>query len=181
MQSSFQLILLDRDGVVNHESADFIKSPSEWRPLDGAIEAIVLLQAHFDVAICTNQSGVGRGLLSESTLQQIHDKLNNAIIDAGGKPVNIYYCPHTPDDDCSCRKPRPGLISAAIRSWGGAPKATLYAGDSARDLEAAQAAGCQSALLLTGNGPQTQLSDAARDVPCYRDLAELAEILTNPD
>ena len=156
-----QLVLLDRDGVINVDSPDYIKSPEEWHPISGAMQAIVQLQRHVTVAVCTNQSGVGRGLFDEDTLAAIHQKLNDALIASGGRPLDVFYCPHHPDDGCPCRKPQPGLLECAMQAYGIAPDATVYAGDSAKDLQAAANAGCHSALILTGNGNATATTRAA--------------------
>jgi len=112
---NLNLILLDRDGVINMDSPDFIKNPDEWQPLPNAIAAIVQLQRQFKVAICTNQSGISRGLLSEDTLAAIHAKLNDLVQSSGGNRLPVFYCPHHPDDNCPCRKPQPGLLQAAIQ------------------------------------------------------------------
>ncbi len=173
--AQIELVLLDRDGVINHDSADYIKSPQEWKPLAGAIDAIVSIQNKAHVAVCTNQSGVGRGYFSESTLGAIHDKLNLCIIEAGGQPVNIFYCPHHPEDGCACRKPKPELLLTAMRAFDTQPSKTLYIGDSEKDLLAARNAGCVDVLALTGNGANTALSDVGKTatISCF-DLSEFA-------
>lgn len=179
------LILLDRDGVINMDSPDFIKNPDEWLPLPDAINAIVQLQSQFKVAICTNQSGVGRGLLSEDTLAAIHAKLNDLVQNNGGTRVPIFYCPHHPDDNCPCRKPMAGLLEAAMHSHQCTPASTLFVGDSEKDLQAAANAGCQSALVLTGNGASTSAtrhqhpSSSDGDISEYADLKSVADALTH--
>ncbi len=150
-----RLVLLDRDGVINFDSPDFIKSPEEWRPIPGALEAIAALQARFKVAVCTNQSGLGRGLYDEAALADIHARLQDDLAAAGGRPLDVFFCPHHPDDGCSCRKPQPGLLEAALNTNGAAAAETVFAGDSRRDLEAAVNAGCHPVLLLSGNGQRT--------------------------
>ena len=173
-----KLILLDRDCVINIDTPDFVKSPAEWHPLPGAIEAIVALQDQHTVAVCTNQSGVGRGLFDETTLAAIHTKLNRCITDSGGKAVDVFYCPHHPDAGCTCRKPQPGLLQQAMQTNGTDAQATIYVGDSEKDLLAATQAGCRSALVLTGNGSATVLSQAGqRATLICDDLASLPGVL----
>lgn len=173
-----KLILLDRDGVINIDSPDFVKSPTEWHALPGAIEAIVTLQERFTVAVCTNQSGIGRALFDESTLAAIHTKLNTCISDSGGDAIDIFYCPHHPDAGCTCRKPHPELLQHAMRAHGSDPQTTLYVGDSEKDLLAADRAGCKSALVLTGNGSTTINSQAGqRATIVCNDLASLPAAL----
>ena len=175
------LILLDRDGVINFDSSTFIKGPDEWRPLPGAMSAIAALQTQYLIAVCTNQSGVGRGLLDLATLDAIHDKLNQELVQAGGKPLNIYFCPHLPDAGCACRKPQPGLLLAAMEAVQVAPTHTVYVGDSTKDVAAAANAGCRAALVLTGNGAETkaaltrQAAGSTDNAPSiYQDLADFA-------
>jgi len=180
LPAHLKLVLLDRDGVINHDSEQFIKHPDEWQPIAGSVSAIVALQAKYEVAICTNQSGLGRGLFDEDALDQIHNKLANAVEQAGGRPPTIFYCPHHPDDGCECRKPLPGLLHSALDFFKQSPEETIYVGDSARDLEAAVAADCAPILVLTGNGRKTQASlDSATDqVPTFASLAALAAAIT---
>ena len=172
-------VLLDRDGVVNFDSADYIKHPEEWQPIPGAVEAIVRLQTVVDVAICTNQSGVGRGLYYLSTLDAIHTKLYNELARNGGKPVNIHFCPHLPDAGCHCRKPKPGLLQDALSALGKSSEKALFVGDSERDLQAASAAGCLPVLVLTGNGNKTRSKFTNLDQPpvTYPDLTQLTDAI----
>jgi D-glycero-D-manno-heptose 1,7-bisphosphate phosphatase len=173
--TNIQLVLLDRDGVINVDSADYIKHPAEWRPIEGSIEAIVQLQQMVTVAVCTNQSGLGRGLFDESTLAAIHDKLNETIGAAGGKPLDIFYCPHLPDAGCPCRKPEPELLTTAMRAYNAVPANTLYAGDSEKDLLAADNAGCTGVLILTGNGELTSRTPRGQRVQLTcKNLLDLA-------
>ncbi len=175
-----KLILLDRDGVINVDSPDYVKTPGEWTPLPNALEAMAALQRQYRLAVCTNQSGVGRGLFTEDTLAQIHAKLNRLLTERGGHPVQIYYCPHHPETGCTCRKPAPGLLATAMHSHGCRPDETLYVGDSEKDLLAAKAAGCAAALVLTGNGRVTQSLDAASGYPTFSDLAAVAAAFKRP-
>jgi len=177
--AQFRLVLLDRDGVINLDSPDYIRHPAQWHPLPGAIDAIVKLQSTVTVAVCTNQSGIGRGLFDEHTLAAIHDKLNATIVAAGGEPVDIFYCPHHPDARCPCRKPQPELLLRAMAAYGIGPHHTIYAGDSEKDLLAAQRAECTGALILTGNGIETKTRPAGKRAEwILDDLNELAGRLT---
>jgi D-glycero-D-manno-heptose 1,7-bisphosphate phosphatase len=151
-----KLVVLDRDGVINHDSAAYIKSPDEWRPIEGSLEAIARLRkAGYRVAVATNQAGVGRGLFDMATLAAIHSRMTQAVSAAGGQIDGIFFCPHSPQAACVCRKPQPGMLLEILRRFGVEPGAVTVVGDSLRDLQAAQAAGCQPALVLTGNGVRT--------------------------
>ena len=151
-----KLIILDRDGVINHDSAQFIKSPDEWRPIPGSLEAIARLNhAGFRVVVATNQSGVGRGLLDIGTLNAIHEKLHKALGQVGGRLDAIFYCPHTGDSHCECRKPRPGMLEEIGRRFNVDMAGVPCVGDSERDLLAAQTVGAQPMLVLTGKGEMT--------------------------
>ncbi len=171
-------MILDRDGVINHDSDAFIKSPAEFSFIDGSVDAITKLSAAgFTVAVATNQSGVARGLLSIRTLDAIHDKLRDEVKDAGGDIGRIVYCPHHPDDKCDCRKPLPGLFEQLSRQYGVPVSGVPAIGDSERDIVAAQVAGCRPILVLTGNGANTAAIYASRDesIETYADLSVAAE------
>lgn len=147
------LVVLDRDGVINQDRTDFVRSPEQWVPLPGSLEGIALLtRAGCAVAVASNQSGVGRGLFDLPTLEAIHTKMRAAVTAAGGHIATIAFCPHLPGEGCGCRKPAPGLLHAVSAELGlpllGAP----CIGDSERDILAARAAGCRPILVLTGNG-----------------------------
>lgn len=149
-------IILDRDGVINVESPDFIKSPEEWKPLKGSLEAIARLsQAGYDVIVVTNQSGVGRGLFSADMLGQIHVRMIDYIHQAGGKISSIAFCPHVDADECNCRKPKSGLYDELAQGLGISFNGIYSIGDSLRDLQAAQLAGAVPVLVKTGNGKAT--------------------------
>ncbi|UCE31617.1 MAG: D-glycero-beta-D-manno-heptose 1,7-bisphosphate 7-phosphatase [Burkholderiales bacterium] len=151
-----KLILIDRDGVINHDSEFFIKNPDEWQPIEGSLEALARLNAAgFRVAVTTNQSGVARGLLDVPMLHRIHAKMHRAAAAVGARIDAVFFCPHGPDDGCECRKPRPGMLREALTRFGAEPDATFVVGDSPRDLDAAVAAGCRPVLVLTGNGRRT--------------------------
>jgi D-glycero-D-manno-heptose 1,7-bisphosphate phosphatase len=151
-----KLIILDRDGVINQESPAFIKSPEEWLPIKGSLEAIARLsQAKYDVVVLTNQSGVGRGLISADTLGKIHVRMIDYIHQHGGKIQSISFCPHHPDDDCDCRKPKDGLYRELGNRLGVSFKGIYSVGDSVRDLMAAKTAGATPVLVKTGNGKKS--------------------------
>ena len=184
-----KLVILDRDGVINEDSREFIKAPAEWRPLPGSLEGIArLTRAGFTVVVATNQSGVGRGLLDEPTLAAIHGKMEAAVSAAGGRVDAIYYCPHRPEDGCDCRKPRPGLLREIATRYGTTLDRVPVIGDSRRDIEAARAVRARPILVLTGSGRAT-LADLEKEngagvhnaehrVPeVYVDLAEAARQL----
>jgi D-glycero-D-manno-heptose 1,7-bisphosphate phosphatase len=171
-------VILDRDGVINHDSPDFVKSPEEWTPIPGSIEAIArLCAAGFSVAVATNQSGVARGLLDEDTLHRIHQKMTEAVRHAGGELACIVYCPHHPDAGCSCRKPQAGLLDIIARNLGVELGGVACIGDSERDLEAAVRAGARPILVLTGNGERTRAAWDGPEPDICDDLANAAELL----
>lgn len=178
-QSQRSLIVLDRDGVINRDSTSFIKSPDEWTALPGSPEAISRLSdAGFTVIVASNQSGVGRGLFSLETLGKIHDKMTATVEAAGGHIDAIYFCPHEPDADCDCRKPRPGLLRRIARQYARTAAELIVVGDSLRDLEAAWAFGASAVLVRTGNGRSTeQRLPADRHVDVFDDLAAVANRL----
>ncbi|MCH2189726.1 MAG: D-glycero-beta-D-manno-heptose 1,7-bisphosphate 7-phosphatase [Gammaproteobacteria bacterium] len=152
-----QLVILDRDGVINQDSAEFIKSPDEWIPIKGSLEAIArLTQAGYEVVLITNQSGIGRGLLSADQLNQIHGKMLEQLRQLGGQIQTILFCPHLPDDGCTCRKPLAGMYGELGAHMGGNFAGVYSVGDSLRDLQAAQTAGATPVLVKTGNGRKTK-------------------------
>jgi len=179
--SEKKLIILDRDGVINFDAPEFVKSPEEWRAIPGSLEAIALLKSKgYLTAIATNQSGVGRGYFSKQTLVAIHAKLLAAVRAAGGEIVQIKYCPHLPTDNCFCRKPKPGLLLELITELQIDPMVdTVFAvGDSARDIESALAAYCKPILVKTGNGEKTSREwPAGVLIPVYADLLEFVKTL----
>lgn len=152
-----KLAILDRDGVINQDSAAFIKHPDEWIPLPGSIEAVARLsRAGWRVVVASNQSGIARGLFSMDTLNAIHAKMRREVAQAGGAIDAIFVCPHGPDDGCECRKPKAGLFRDIARRYDIDLKNVPAVGDSLRDLQAAGLAGCATWLVLTGNGEKTQ-------------------------
>jgi D-glycero-D-manno-heptose 1,7-bisphosphate phosphatase len=178
------LIILDRDGVINHNSADFIRTPDEWLPIEGSVAAIAsLCGAGFTVAVATNQSGIGRKLIDLPALKAMHEKMRRLVRDAGGDIARIECCPHHPDDGCDCRKPAPGLYKRLARQFGVALDGVPVIGDSVRDLEAAIAVGARPMLVLTGNGQEAAatLRDGngtiSGPVETFADLAAAAALL----
>lgn len=152
-----KLIILDRDGVINHDSDQFIKSPDEWKPLPGSLEAIArLTQAGYRIVVATNQSGVGRGLFDMPTLNAIHEKMHKACAQVGGRIDAVFFCPHAADSDCECRKPKSGMIREIAERYAMDLKGVPSVGDSLRDLEASSRLGAQPILVLTGKGQKTQ-------------------------
>lgn len=156
MAEKLKLIILDRDGVINEETADYVKSPAEWKPIPGSLEAIALLtQAGYTIVVATNQSGVGRGYYSEEDLAQIHQKMTACAKAKGGTIDKIFYCPHHPDDHCACRKPASGLFDQIAAMYKINLSGVIAIGDSLRDIQAAEKVDCKRLLVLTGNGEKT--------------------------
>jgi D-glycero-D-manno-heptose 1,7-bisphosphate phosphatase len=154
-----KLVILDRDGVINYDSAEFIKKPAEWKPLPGSLEAIARLnQDGYRVVVATNQSGIGRGLFDMAALNAIHEKMHKALGLAGGRIDAVFYCPHAQDANCNCRKPKPGLLEDIAHRFNTELADVPCIGDSLRDLQAAAAVGAQPILVLTGKGAQTAAS-----------------------
>lgn len=174
-------MILDRDGVINRDSSEFIKSSDEWLPLPGSLEAIARLsKAGFTVAVASNQSGLARGLFDRRALRSMHRKLRRLVAAHGGRVDRIEVCPHGPGDGCRCRKPAPGLYERLARRYGTSLEGTPAIGDSLRDLEAAAAAGATPMLVRTGNGRRTEASlpPAFRGTPVFDDLGAVATALT---
>lgn len=146
-------IILDRDGVINHDSDDYIKTPNEWQIIDGAADAISRFnKAGYYVAVATNQSGIGRGILTPKQLQAIHNKMHTTLRKAGAEVNTIAFCPHVPTDNCSCRKPRCGLLQTIYSKTPCNPDADWMIGDTLKDIEAGHRMGLRSALVTTGKG-----------------------------
>ncbi|KPJ78933.1 MAG: histidinol phosphate phosphatase [Deltaproteobacteria bacterium SG8_13] len=164
---SHKVVFLDRDGVINQDSPQYIKSWSEFEFLPGSIEALAALnRSGFEVIVITNQSAVNRGLISKALLEQMHDRLKAAVQSSGGRILDVFYCPHLPEEGCGCRKPKPGLIERACRKYGLNPETTTMVGDSAKDIKCARNAGCRrAALVRTGNGKAAHRELKAEGVP----------------
>ncbi len=177
-----KLIILDRDGVINQDSDQFIKCPAEWQPLPGSLAAIALLnQANYRVVVATNQSGVGRGLFDMPTLNAIHDKMHKACALAGARIDAVFFCPHTADSHCDCRKPKPGMLLEIAACYGVKLAGVPVVGDSLRDLQSAAVLGASPYLVLTGKGIKTE---AAGNLPestqIFPDLAAVVAKLLLP-
>jgi D-glycero-D-manno-heptose 1,7-bisphosphate phosphatase len=152
-----KLIILDRDGVINHDSDDFIKSPKEWIPIPGSLEAIARLnQAGYRVVVSTNQSGIARGMFDIVALNAIHQKLHETAKQAGASIDAVFFCPHAADDNCDCRKPKPGMLHTIAKRFNVSLKGVPNIGDSLRDLQAGFVVGCVPYLVLTGKGERTR-------------------------
>lgn len=151
-----KLVILDRDGVLNQDSANFIKNPNEWIPIPGSLEAVALLnQSGFRIVVATNQSGISRGLFDMATLNSIHDKMHRELAQVGGRMDAVFYCPHAADDHCDCRKPKTGMIEDIGKRFSVELNEVPAVGDSLRDLQAFADAGCQPILVRTGKGEET--------------------------
>ena len=175
-----RLIILDRDGVINEDSDDYIKSPDEWHPIAGSLEAIATLhRAGYQIVVVTNQSGIARGLFSESVLSAIHEKMLASVAAHGGELAGIYFCPHHPDDGCRCRKPQPGLLERIEEDFGRSLAGVPYVGDKDVDVEAARAVRARPILVRTGYGEATleALADKQIEVEIHADLAGAARAL----
>lgn len=174
-----QLVILDRDGVINEDSPAYIKSPEEWIPIPGSLEAIARLhRAGWHVVVATNQSGIARKLFDPDALVRIHEKMRRSVAEAGGYIEAIFFCPHGPHDGCDCRKPRPGLFLDIARRLHTDLQGVPAIGDSIQDLRAAATAGASPILVRSGNGAGTL--DAYRDsinVPVYDNLASTVDEL----
>ena len=176
-----KLVILDRDGVINFDSDHFIKSPAEWKPIPGSLEAIArLTQAGYRVVVASNQSGIDRGLFDMDTLNSIHDKMHRAVKAVGGRIDAIFYCPHSADSNCTCRKPKPGMFER-IAGCFNVDLGNAYAvGDSLRDLQAAATSGAKPVLVLSGKGKSTQADGGLPEgTLVFDDLAAVVEHILN--
>ena len=183
---TMKLVILDRDGTINEDSADYIKSEAEWKPLPGALEAIARLNhAGWHVVVASNQSGLGRGLFDAAALNAMHAKMHKLLALAGGRIDAIFYCPHAPEQACRCRKPRPGLFEQIGERYGIDLKGVPAVGDSARDVVAGAAVGCEPHLVLTGKGEALRGQALPDTFPpgtqVHADLAAFAEFLIMRD
>lgn len=181
-----KLVILDRDGVINHDSSDFIKSVDEWLPIEGSLEAIAKLsRLGFTIVIATNQSGLARGLFDLDDLEAMHSKLSEMVETRGGSIAAIFYCPHGPDDNCSCRKPKTGLVDAIEVEFDVCAEGAPFIGDSLRDLQTGLAKGCQPILVRTGKGEETLKKlanspvEGLENTPVFDDLAAAAAYIAD--
>lgn len=182
MNTSLKLCILDRDGTINLDSADYIKSAAEWQPIPGALEAIARLNhAGWHVVVVTNQSGLGRGLFDVAALNAMHTKMHDMLAAVGGRIDAIFYCPHGPEEQCNCRKPAPGLYEQIAERYGVDLAGMPTVGDSKRDLLAGAAVGCVPHLVLTGKGEALRGQALPDDFPpgtqVHADLAAFADFL----
>ncbi len=183
-----KLVILDRDGVINRDSANFIKNPNEWIPITGSLEAIALLnQSGFRIAIATNQSGIARGLFDMTMLNAINDKMYRALVQMGGRIDAMFYCPHAADDNCNCRKPKTGMIEDIGRRFSVELSEVYGIGDSLRDLQAFSDAGCKPILVRSGKGEETLASaklpnqSLPKNTLIFADLNEAAQHIIAED
>lgn len=177
--AEMKLVLLDRDGVINEESDGYLKSADDWVPIEGSIDAIArLTQADYRVVIVTNQSGIARGLLTIEELQAIHHKMYETVAASGGKIDAVFICPHKPDDDCSCRKPRPGLLKSIMDRLDTDLVGVPLVGDSLRDVQSAMVVGANPVLVRTGHGLDTLEENLHLDnVQVFDNLASFVDDL----
>jgi D-glycero-D-manno-heptose 1,7-bisphosphate phosphatase len=175
-----KLVILDRDGVINYDSAAFIKTPDEWKPIPGSLEAIAhLTQAGYRVVVATNQSGIGRGLLDMGALNAINDKMCKAAIQAGGRIDAMFFCPHANTDKCNCRKPATGMFKEIADRFGVELTGVPAIGDSLRDLQTATAVGAIPILVLTGKGKKTKAEgELPENTKIFPNLSAAVDALT---
>jgi D-glycero-D-manno-heptose 1,7-bisphosphate phosphatase len=179
-----KLVILDRDGTINEDRDDYVKSPEEWVPLPGSLEAIARLNhAGWHVVVATNQSGLGRGLFEMSTLNAMHLKMNHLLAQQGGRIDAVFFCPHAPEDNCRCRKPLPGLFEQIGLRYGIDLTQVNAVGDTLRDLQAASAVGCKPHLVRTGKSAELEdsglhyLTEQVPGLQVHADLAAFTDAL----
>ncbi len=174
-----KLIILDRDGTINHDRDDYVKSADEWQPLGGALEAIAKLnQAGYTIAVATNQSGIGRGLYDMAALNAMHDKMHRLLREAGGRVDAIFFCPHNPESGaaaCNCRKPLPGLFEQIRDRYGVDMTTVPSVGDTLRDLQAGALVGCPTHLVRTGKSQLKVPSNLPEGTQIHADLMAFAD------
>ena len=171
------MVILDRDGVINHDSDQYIKSVEEWIPIDGSLPAIARLNAAgYRVSVATNQSGLARGYFDRSVLDAMHDRLRRLLADQGGRIEAIAFCPHLPEDGCDCRKPQPGMLLQIARQCSVDLTDCIYVGDNYKDIEVARAVGARPVLVETGKGLRTLAQyGPIEGVSVYPDLAAFVD------
>ncbi|MBF0193501.1 MAG: D-glycero-beta-D-manno-heptose 1,7-bisphosphate 7-phosphatase [Magnetococcales bacterium] len=176
MTSVNRAIILDRDGVLNENCSTYVQNPDQLKIITGVPQAIFKLnQANYKVLVATNQACIGKGIISPDTLTNIHKKLYTEIGKAGGKIDAIYHCPHKNEDNCNCRKPKPGMLIEAQKQWSFNPEQTWFVGDTPRDMQAAKGANCKGALVLTGLGAES--ANEVTDNPHFNNLPEFVDFL----
>lgn len=180
-----KLIILDRDGVINHDSDQFIKSPAEWQPIDGSMDAIAFLtQAGYTLAVASNQSGIARGYFTVQTLNEMHTKMHKLVRQAGGEISGIWFCPHTADSQCNCRKPKTGMILDILDRFQAEASETYLVGDSLRDLQAITHVGGKPILVKTGKGMKTlekERENLPENIQIFDNLLAFAKYLIHPN
>ena len=179
-----KLVILGRDGILNDFRDDHVKAPEEWTPIPGALEAVARLNhAGWHAVVATNQSGIGRGMIDMASVNAVHAQMLRQLVAVGGRIDAVFFCPHTPEDACDCRKPQPGLMRDIVKRYGIDPKHVPMVADTLRDLQAAQAAGCEPHLVLSGRAAlldAAQIKHLVEQVPPTRvhvDLDAFAEHL----
>lgn len=176
-----KLIILDRDGVINHDSDEFIKSVDEWQPIEGSLQAIGrLCQAGYTVVIATNQSGIARGFYDIQTMHAMHKKMSRLLEQYGGNIEAIFFCPHGPKDNCNCRKPKPGMLLDIAARFQCELKKVAFIGDTINDIKTARAADAKPILVRTGKGERTLASvdeSELKNIPVYENLAAATQAI----
>ena len=178
--SSAKLIILDRDGVINHDSDHYIKSPEEWLPIEGSAEAIAqLIQSGYSIGVATNQSGLSRGLFDLAMLEKIHSKMNQHLADHGARIDKLVFCPDHPDNPGPDRKPAPGMVIKLLEEFNAVAEETWFVGDTISDVQCALNSGCKPAVVRTGKGAHTLTKPEFQklDVPVFDDLADFVKHL----
>ena len=183
-----KLIILGRDGILNHYRDDHVKSPDEWLPIDGALEAVSRLNhAGWHTVVATNQAGIGRGMIDMASINAVHAEMNRKLLAQGGRLDAVFFCPHTPEEQCVCRKPLPGMMLDIGRRYGVDLAQVLMVADTVRDIQAAVAAGCEPHLVLSGRASALsedalqQVLAAATRTQVHADLAAFAEFVLTRD
>jgi D-glycero-D-manno-heptose 1,7-bisphosphate phosphatase len=188
MQPVVKLVILGRDGILNVYRDDHVKAPSEWEPVPGALEAVARLNhAGWHTVVATNQSGIGRGMIDMASVNAVHAHMNRKLMAVGGRIDAVFFCPHTPEDQCDCRKPQPGLMKDIAKRYGIDLRLVPMVADTLRDLEAARAAGCEPHLVRSGRAAaldDAQLQQLVLQVPgtvVHEDLTGFADHLLRRD
>jgi D-glycero-D-manno-heptose 1,7-bisphosphate phosphatase len=179
-----RLVILGRDGILNVYREDHVKSPDEWEPIPGALEAVARLNhAGWHTVVATNQAGIGRGMIDMASINAVHVRMMQRLAEVGGRVDAVFFCPHTPEDNCDCRKPKPGLMNQIVQRYGIEPRTVPMVVDTLRDLQAARAAGCEPHLVRTGRAAaltDAQVVEIVQQVPTtevHDDLSDFADFL----
>jgi len=173
-----KFILLDRDGVINHDSDNYIRSAAQWHPIEKSIEAIALLTSHgYKIIVITNQSGLAHGYFDTATLREMHKKMKTLVKQGGGSIEAIYYCPHKAEDLCECRKPKPGLLIKCSEDYNFKLTETFFIGDKLSDIQAAQAAGTTPILVKTGKGQRTLVNNPTIKINTFNNLYDCTQFI----